>query len=103
MACFVKLKDDCYILWSKAGECPAERKLFSQAEVLAELKSQHEVLTTIGRPPVMSPEAILTWLESYGTTDLGKGVDKEFIAEFNSLGPNETTLTIPEIIKLLTK
>ena len=103
MACFVKLKPDCYLLWNKAADAPAEHKLYTEAEVYQELQKQNEVLSLMSPPPVMSPEAILTWLETYGTSDLGKSVTSDFIEKYNSLGPQGQPLTIAEIIKLLTK
>ena len=105
MACIVKLKNNCFIEWNKASDSPASKIMDTE-----KLKEYLTLVANVERyvkgemPPIpiekISPrvEELLLHIETYGTSDLGKSVDLDFILKYNRAGENEATLSLEEII-----
>lgn len=84
MACIVKLKDNCYIEWSKTADAPSS-KLMDKPSMVSYLTEGYKFYEYTKQKPLLSLEELLIYIEVHGTSDIGKGVDLEFILKYNSL------------------
>lgn len=99
MACYVKLKEDTYIQWSKVADAPAS-KLLNSLELKKCLEEEEVALKILNHP--FSAKSTYDLIESTGTSDLSGVVTLDFILEYNSLGEAETPINdVNQLIELL--
>jgi hypothetical protein len=100
MPCIVKISSLEYVQWSKTADSPVSKVLLLN-EVKEILTEENRVLAILNKDS-FSIDFLLNHLETYGTTDLGKAVNLEFILKYNYLGPNQTPInSANELIQYL--
>lgn len=85
MACIVKLKDNCYIEWSKAADAPSS-KIMDKLSMVSYLTEGYKFYEYIKQKPLLSLEELIIHIEVHGTSDIGKGVNLDFILKYNQIG-----------------
>lgn len=106
MACIIKLQNDCYLEWNKASDSPASY-IMNEIEVKKLITEQIYVQQLLNPTKIMdislAARNLFNFLETFGTTDLGKSVTVEFCLKYYRDPLTGRSVTLPELIKKYTK